>query len=541
MFPKRHAFEYSYLQCGFPIIPGGVDVDGHDVATGTDQKLGSWWLRIRAVDYLTRGNGKAGFYGKLQTFMREQDVDDDNWSYAYLVTAPRFLGYSFNPVSFWYIYDREHQLRKMILEVNNTFGERRIYLLNGTSPSTPSQTLDSTYEAGTAPDMSIGTKSRFTDLWMKDFHVSPFNSRKGSYALKAQNPFPHVGFDNPMIDNTITLKSSKDHAKVVARLNCVGTPLDPDEFGILGAAWFISRWWWVGLVTFPRIVKEAGNLFYKRSLHVWFRPEVLTPSLGRLPTSQEVTIQQVFHDYLTHLVNTAQDDFHITLHTTIPEIPKQKIDFTRPSRGGVVNELEIRVLTPAFYSRFVHYAYTSEAFDRECIFTDEKNRTCWVSRPELLAQLLMQATPTASQSGASRGRLNEAKWWLLKKLRCAPAEPAYNATPKSSEFRLEDIRAGKLSEMEAFVMFQRPQIAGEFRRVVTKLFLAQRFSFGFPQLITLMDWVVRIMLCYSAAKQVSHPDVSGESSLLKRDWWLLSGSMVAATASHAYGLLKGYH
>lgn len=288
MFPKRHAFEYSYLQCGFPIIPGGVDVDGHDVATGTDQKLGSWWLRIRAVDYLTRGNGKAGFYGKLQTFMREQDVDDDNWSYAYLVTAPRFLGYSFNPVSFWYIYDREHQLRKMILEVNNTFGERRIYLLNGTSPSTPSQTLDSTHEAGTAPDMSIGTKSRFTDLWMKDFHVSPFNSRKGSYALKAQNPFPHVGFDNPMIDNTITLKSSKDHAKVVARLNCVGTPLDPDEFGILGAAWFISRWWWVGLVTFPRIVKEAGNLFYKRSLHVWFRPEVLTPSLGRLPTSQEV-------------------------------------------------------------------------------------------------------------------------------------------------------------------------------------------------------------------------------------------------------------
>lgn len=249
----------------------------------------------------------------------------------------------------------------------------------------------------------------------------------------------------------------------------------------------------------------------------------------------------MFHDYLTHLVNTAQDDFHITLHTTIPEIPKQKIDFTRPSRGGAVNELEIRVLTPAFYSRFVHYAYTSEAFDRECIFTDEKNRTCWVSRPELLAQLLMQATPTAPQSGASRGRLNEAKWWLLKKLRCAPAEPAYNATPKSSEFRLEDIRAGKLSEMEAFVMFQRPQIAGEFRRVVTKLFLAQRFSFGFPQLITLMDWVVRIMLCYSAAKQVSHPNVSGESSLLKRDWWLLSGSMVAATASHAYGLLKGYH
>ncbi|KAF1931176.1 uncharacterized protein M421DRAFT_341490 [Didymella exigua CBS 183.55] len=540
MFPKRHAFEYSYLQCGFPIIPGGIDGDGHDVATGADEELGSWWLRIRAVDYLSRGNGKAGFYGKLQTFMRNQNVDDDDWSYAYLVTAPRFLGYSFNPVSFWYIYDREYQLKNMILEVNNTFGERRTYLLNGTSPSTPPQTPDSTREAETASEMPIGAKPWFTDLWMKDFHVSPFNSRKGSYVLKAQNPFPYAGYDRPMIDNTITLKSSKDHAKVVAHLNSVGTPVDPDDLGFLGAAWFILRWWWVGLVTFPRIVKEAGSLFYKRSLHVWFRPEVLTPSLGRLPTSQEVAIQQVFCDYLTHLVNSARDDFRIILHTTIPEIPTQNIECTRPPRGGAVKELEIRVLTPAFYSRFVHYAYTSEAFDRECIFTDEKNRTCWISRSELLAQILTQSASTPSRSTVRRGRLNEAKWLLLKKLRCAPAEPAYNATPKSPEFRLEHIRATKHSEMDSFVKNQRPEYAGDFRRTVTKLFLAQRFCLGFPQVITLMDWALRISLCYFAATQVSNPNSSGRNVFLEDDWWPLSGSIAAATACHAYGLLKGY-
>lgn len=292
MFPQRHAFEYSYLQCGFPIIPGGVASDGRDVATGTDEYLGSWWLRVRADDYLSRGNGKAGFYGKLQMFMREQNVDDNEWSYAYLVTAPRFFGYSFNPVSFWYVYNSEHQLTKMILEVNNTFGERRVYLLNGTGMPSPSQTPENTpgIDAGSeiGPGLLAGSKSRFTDHWMKDFHVSPFNSRKGTYALRAQNPFPYVGYDTPMIDNTITLKSSKDHAKVVARLNCVGTPLDPNAFGVLGAAWFISKWWWVGLITFPRILKEAFALFYKRNLTVWFRPEVLEPSLGRLPTSSEM-------------------------------------------------------------------------------------------------------------------------------------------------------------------------------------------------------------------------------------------------------------
>lgn len=288
MFPKRHTFGYSYLQCGFPIIPGGINADGCDIATGADQTLGSWWLRIRASDYLTRGNGEAGFYGKLQTFMREHSVDDNDWSYGYLVTAPRFLGYSFNPVSFWYIYDREHQLRKMILEVNNTFGERRIYLLNGSSPSSAPQTPDSTADAELGSSIFLGTKSRFTDIWMKDFHVSPFNSRKGSYTLRAQNPFPYAGYDTPMIDNTITLKSSKDHAKVVARLSCVSPSLDPSTFGALDSIWFIMRWWWVGFVTFPRILKEAFNLFYKRSLHVWFRPEVLSPSLGRLPTLSEV-------------------------------------------------------------------------------------------------------------------------------------------------------------------------------------------------------------------------------------------------------------
>jgi DUF1365 family protein len=125
-------------------------------------------------------------------------------------------------------------------------------------------------------------------MWMKDFHVSPFNSRKGSYTLKALNPFPYVTFNAPAIDNTITLMSSKNHAKVVARLHSTGEPLDADSLGVSGTIRFVLSWWWVGLVTLPRILKEALKLFYKRSLHVWFRPEVLAPSLGRMPTPSEM-------------------------------------------------------------------------------------------------------------------------------------------------------------------------------------------------------------------------------------------------------------
>lgn len=72
MFPRRHAFQYSYLQCGFPIVPDGITSHGVDVGFGNDRQLGSWWLRVKADDYLERGNGALGFYGKLQLYLRKQ-------------------------------------------------------------------------------------------------------------------------------------------------------------------------------------------------------------------------------------------------------------------------------------------------------------------------------------------------------------------------------------------------------------------------------------------------------------------------------------
>jgi hypothetical protein len=72
MFPKRHAFEYSYLQCGFPIVPPGVVASGTDNESEADAQLGCWWLRVKAEDYLSRGNGNIGFYTKLKMYLREQ-------------------------------------------------------------------------------------------------------------------------------------------------------------------------------------------------------------------------------------------------------------------------------------------------------------------------------------------------------------------------------------------------------------------------------------------------------------------------------------
>jgi DUF1365 family protein len=550
VFPRRHTFEYSYLLFGIPITPAGTGADGTYVGDGSDKSKGNWWLQVRAIDYLERGYGEYGFYGKLQKYLRDHDVPDSEWSHAYLVTAPRFFGYSFNPVSFWYIYDQKHELKRMILEVNNTFGERRIYLLDGTLPG-----------AAQPPT----TKTKFTDMWTKDFHVSPFNSRKGSYALKALDPFPTPDFSEAAIDNTITLKSSKEHAKIVARVYSTGPPVAADHLGLLGSVQFITGWWWVGLVTFPRILREAAKLFFARGLNVWFRPEILCSSISRAPTSDEATLQKTFLRYLQYLVDRSPELWKITYHTAIPDHPVEMIASSNAHGGETkARHLELRVLTPVFYSRFVHYAHTSEALDRECLFTEEKNRTIWISHPQLLPLLLPQrkdrmALAAEAESGrAKRNRLGELRWTGLRILRCAPAEQAYSGTPRSPSVHVDDIRAVTFSDLDAFVRsWHGRAVAGDYRRTATKTFLAKRFAFGFTEVLDGLDLALRTLLIYAGMKILIRFDgeaqrypqfplgvlgsaPKGEDADIKMLWWPLLALGSSFCACHVYAGIKGY-
>jgi DUF1365 family protein len=89
------------------------------------------------MDYLDRSNTQNTLGEKLKQYLRSQGISENDYEFAYLVTAPRFLGYSFNPVSFWYLYDEDTNLKYMVLEVNNTFDERRMYLLKAGGATRP--------------------------------------------------------------------------------------------------------------------------------------------------------------------------------------------------------------------------------------------------------------------------------------------------------------------------------------------------------------------------------------------------------------------
>lgn len=81
-----------------------------------------------------------------------------------LVSQPRVLGYIFNPVSFWLIVDEADDLRAVIAEVNNTYGERHSYLCHH----------DDLHPIGPTDTLSAG----------KVFYVSPFQDVSGRYDFR---------------------------------------------------------------------------------------------------------------------------------------------------------------------------------------------------------------------------------------------------------------------------------------------------------------------------------------------------------------------
>jgi hypothetical protein len=162
--PVHHSFEYrSYSWY--------VDVD--------DLPRLPWWLRpfarFRADDHFSNGNPQHGsLRERLSAFFADNDLAAPEGRVTALLQA-RVFGYVFNPLSLFWCHDRDGQLRHVIAEVHNTYGERHAYLLP------PAE----------EPVMTA-----------KEFYVSPFNPVDGYYLVRAPRPDTEVD---------ITVALHRDH------------------------------------------------------------------------------------------------------------------------------------------------------------------------------------------------------------------------------------------------------------------------------------------------------------------------------------------
>jgi uncharacterized protein len=187
--PVHHSFEYrSYSWY--------VDVD--------DLPRLPWWLepfaRFHAADHFssTAGNPAHGsLRERLSAFFADNDLAAPEGRITALLQA-RVFGYVFNPVSIFWCHDRDGQLRHVIAEVHNTYGERHAYLL---PPA----------------DLPVVTA--------KEFYVSPFHPVDGYYLVRA--PRPDIEVD-------ITVALHRDHRQAfVANMHGQRRPATTRQVAIM--------------------------------------------------------------------------------------------------------------------------------------------------------------------------------------------------------------------------------------------------------------------------------------------------------------------
>ena len=150
--PRQHEFAYPTF---FLMLPMRSLAQCHGALAVNQGAALSFYDRDHGDG---RGPERGGALAWLDDLLQNEGIEDatgEVWLHCY----PRVLGYTFKPVSFWYCHRPTGALRAIVVEVNNTFGERHCYLLD-------------------APRYGAQLHAR------KVFHVSPFCTVSGSYRFR---------------------------------------------------------------------------------------------------------------------------------------------------------------------------------------------------------------------------------------------------------------------------------------------------------------------------------------------------------------------
>ncbi len=233
--PREHRFEYPVAVCVLDVdeLP---ELDKRTWGFGHNRPQ---LLSIFDGDYLSPGPGSLR--EKLLAVLRDHGgVAVERIARIMLATSARVLHRMFNPVSFWYCYDDAGELVTCVAEVNNTFGDRHLYVLDAAGQQSPP----------------------FTFRTEKAMHVSPFFDMEGEYAFTMQD-LRHE------LDIAIQLEKAGATA-FTATLTGDGLAL---PFSSRGLWQLFRRHPLPGGLTMPRILKEAASLHFGKSLPVHSRPQ----------------------------------------------------------------------------------------------------------------------------------------------------------------------------------------------------------------------------------------------------------------------------
>jgi DUF1365 family protein len=161
--PKRHRFHYDlfYLYLDLDELAA---VDAGLAPLLRVERRGPFQFRERDHWVGASGGLKAGLIDWIGT---QAEAPSTAPTRLRLLTLPRALGYAFNPVSFYFCFDREERVQGVVAEVCNTFHEMKLYWL---------------------PAARQDAEGWFRDRQAKEFYISPFSAPEVELEFRLRVP-----------------------------------------------------------------------------------------------------------------------------------------------------------------------------------------------------------------------------------------------------------------------------------------------------------------------------------------------------------------
>ncbi|KAG9251239.1 uncharacterized protein F5Z01DRAFT_676991 [Emericellopsis atlantica] len=466
-----------------PTHPRCVDLNFHN------------WATVNPEDHLANGDASVTLDLKLKASLRSQEIEPEYFSHAYLVTAIKALGFWLPPrVSLWYLYSMDGGLSFLVLEVHSASGERESFI------GFPMPASQATQSTNPVLDVSGPRVFTFETTFLKDPSVAGLGLEAGAKTIRTTDPLDSTQRKRRGLSIAIELSdhASSGPGELILGLQVTGEPIRVGHIGVFEKLAFtysvlstimasmVTSWFdWIRLCLsqypFDEHSREQSEVYAQRPADFLERD-----------------IEFAFEKYL--LASGEASNLPVVVHYLASGV--QRRQKTRPTaalaeRSDVVVHVQLKVLTPEFYRRFVGYAH-----DMEAIFCElRENRTVWTDKPEVLDQLFLKrpGRPLQTQS-----LVDYVTFSLIRMLRKRPPPIKRQASSAGYASGLPagvDIRQFRMSAMDAFILCQGDDdLKRRYRSAVLQLFLAERLFYGSVRTLSVVRVVFRLTIAWTIAK-----------------------------------------
>jgi hypothetical protein len=155
--PKIHFFKYKV----FSLL---IDLSELDIL---DKKINFFsYNKFNLISFFDKDHGErdgSSLIKWVKKNLRDNQINSENIRIK-LLCYPRILGYVFNPLSVFYVYNNDEKLISILYEVKNTFGEQHTYIFK------------------------VENNNLLQHNCVKKFHVSPFIEMDCNYFFRILKP-----------------------------------------------------------------------------------------------------------------------------------------------------------------------------------------------------------------------------------------------------------------------------------------------------------------------------------------------------------------